>query len=93
MKQYKINRSKVENLPSEEMIAKHKSFNGFQARYKDVVKRNKIPLYKNKKMFLFLLLVGLIAYLVATEWGEEEVDADGNPIEQTDETGHSTQGK
>ncbi|MFT7614708.1 MAG: hypothetical protein ACI9J3_003691 [Parvicellaceae bacterium] len=87
MKQYKINRDKVENLPSDEMVNKHKSLNGFQARYKDVVKQNKIPLYKNKKMFLLLLLIGLVAYLVATEWGDEELDADGNPIEKVDETG------
>ncbi|MBL4705930.1 MAG: hypothetical protein JKY54_15495 [Flavobacteriales bacterium] len=85
MKQYKINRSKVENLPSDETVEKHKNLKGLQVKYTDVVKRSKLPLYKNKKMFLFLLLVGLVAYLIATEWGDEEEEPEEeNKIESTE---------
>ena len=53
MKKYKINRTGKENIPSDETIEKFKNFSKLQVRYDEVVKRNKLPLHKNPKMFLF----------------------------------------
>ena len=47
MKKYKINRTNIENLPLDETINKYKDYSKLQVRYNDVVKRNKLPLYKN----------------------------------------------
>ncbi len=66
MKKYKINREhKNTPIPSDEVIAKYKNFKQLNVSYNEFTKRPKTPLYKNKKMFLFLLLIGLIAWLVS----------------------------
>jgi len=73
MKQYKINRTKKERpIPSDKEIAKYRDFNRLQVRYNDFTKRSKVPLYKNKKMFLFLMLIGLVAWLVSEGLLEED---------------------
>lgn len=73
MKQYKINRDQnPKAIPSDEVIAKYKNFKQLQVSYKDVTKRSKIPLYKNRKMFLFLLLVALVVWIIAEDGFDEE---------------------
>lgn len=73
MKQYKINRDqKPKAIPSDEVIAKYRNFKQLQVSYTDVTKRSKIPLYKNRKMFLFLLMVGLVAWIIAEGGFEDE---------------------
>lgn len=76
MKQYKINRTQKSNLPPEEMIKKHQNFGNMMARYDDITKRSKVPLYKNKKLFLFLIILGLLAYILATELNENKNDVE-----------------
>jgi hypothetical protein len=66
MKQYKINRDKKEQaIPSDEVIEKYRNFKRLNVSYNEFTKRSKVPLYRNKKMFLFLMLIGLVAWLVA----------------------------
>ena len=66
MKQYKINREQKEHvIPSDEVIAKYRNFKQLNVSYNEFTKRPKTPLYKNKKMFLFLMLIGLVAWLVS----------------------------
>ncbi len=82
MKQYKINRTKKARLiPSDEEIAKYRDFNRLQVRYNDFTKRAKVPLYKNKKMFLFLMLIGLVAWLVSEGLLEEDNQKNEEKIE------------
>mgnify|MGYP001429667407 CR=1 FL=1 len=65
MKKYKINRDNKEfKLPSKKEMLKHKNFNKVQVNYNDITKRNKTPLYKNRKIFLFIVLLILIFYLI-----------------------------
>jgi len=67
MKKYKIVKNKTTyETPSEKVINRYKNFNIIQTQYQEVVKRQKLPLYKNKKLFLFLFIIALIAYLVFT---------------------------
>ncbi len=70
MREYKLNKDKKDTLPSDEVIKKHKSFSDLRASYDDVVKRPREPLYKNRKLFLFLLLVGLTIWMIY-EYSEE----------------------
>jgi len=74
MKKYKINRDKKtkEAIPSDRVIEKYRDFNQLRVSYNDVTKRSKIPLYKNKKMFLFLLLIALVAWVVSEEIAKEK---------------------
>jgi len=65
-KSYKINRNKSSfKAPPDDVINKYKNFKDLRMQYNDVVKRPKEPLYKNKKLFLILLLLALIAYLLS----------------------------
>lgn len=84
MKKYKINRTNIENLPLDETINKYKDYSKLQVRYNDVVKRNKLPLYKNRKMFLFIILIVLLAYLIASGEFSETEKAPINLIEQSE---------
>lgn len=73
MKQYKINREQKEkSIPSNEVIEKYRNFKQLNVSYNEFTKRSKVPLYKNKKMFLFLMLIGLVAWLVADGFFDEE---------------------
>ena len=83
MKKYKINRTNIENLPLDETINKYKDYSKLQVRYNDVVKRNKLPLYKNRKMFLFIILIVLLTYLIASGEFSETDEIQGDPIEQS----------
>ena len=68
MKKYKINSNpKKPKKITENDISKYKNFNSLMVSYNDITKRKKIPLYRNKKVFLFLILLALVAYLLYTQ--------------------------
>jgi hypothetical protein len=54
------------------MVNKYKNFDKIRAQYEDIVRRPKTPLYKNKKLFLFIIIVGILAWLVAEAIDIEE---------------------
>ena len=65
MKKYRINKNqKVKLKLSKSDIQRYKSFNNLMLQYDEVTKRSKIPLYKNKKLFMLLIIFALIAYLI-----------------------------
>jgi hypothetical protein len=60
--------------PSDEQIGRHKDFGRLKANYNQATKPlYKTPLYKNKKVFLGLVLLALIAFLIA-EFIDEKVN-------------------
>ncbi len=65
MTKYKINRDKEPKMPSKADLEKYKDFKALHANYDKFVKRPKLPLYKDKRFFLALLIIGLIAYLIS----------------------------
>ena len=65
MKKYKINKDKKSPEITDEQIMKYKNFDSLFVTYKDITKRQKIPIYKNKKIFLFLILLALVAYVLS----------------------------
>lgn len=72
MRKYKINRNSGQKIPSKETIEKYKDFSRLSHAYDHYTKRPKKPLYKDKRMFLFILLIALIAYLLAEAIEEEK---------------------
>ena len=65
MKKYKVNKDKKSPEITDEQIMKYKNFDSLFISYKDITKRQKIPIYKNKKIFLFLILIALVAYVLS----------------------------
>lgn len=82
MRKYKINRTSEQKLPSKETIEKYKDFSRLSHEYDRLTKRPKVPLYKDKRMFLILLLIVLMAFLLAEAADEkDEKNGDKNKIE------------
>ena len=81
MRAYKVNRKPDQKIPSKETIEKYKDFSRLSHAYDRYTKKPKLPLYKDKKMFLFILIVALLAYLIA-ESIEEERQEEKNKIEE-----------
>ena len=73
MKKYKINKGPKKTLKiSKSDIHRYKNFNKLMLQYDEVTKRPETPLYKNKKLFLFLIIISLVAYFVYKEVQKEE---------------------
>lgn len=67
MSKFSINRNPKSKEPTDEQIRRHKDFSRLSANYDLLVKQNKKPLYKNKKLFLLLFLFAVILYLILFE--------------------------
>ena len=68
---------------SDEQIVKHKNFNKLMHEYQDATKPlYKTPLYKNKKVFLVILIILLITFLISE--GIKKSDKKNRPT-QTEE--------
>lgn len=85
MRKYKVNREQPVKLPSKEAIEKYKDFSRLTHDYDKIVKRPKVPLYKDKRMFFVLLFVALMAILLAQAAKEEEAEEENGAVEQVDE--------
>ena len=81
MRSYKVNKDNKEQLPNKETIEKYKDFSRLSHEYERMTKRPKVPLYKDKKMFLVLLLIVLIAYLLSNYVGDEKGDESTEPTQ------------
>jgi hypothetical protein len=64
MRKFKININKSNLEPTQDQILRYKNFNQLSQNHQKITKRPKKPLYKDPKMFLFILLIGLIALLL-----------------------------
>jgi len=76
MRKYKINRNKERKLPPHAVSDKFKDFDKIRMQHGDITKRPKQPLYKNKKLFMLLLLIALVAYVVSESIKEEKAIQD-----------------
>ena len=66
MKKYYIYIGKKKKIKlTAEQIYKLRDFNSLFVQYQELTKRQKVPIYRNKKIFLFLILIALIAYLLS----------------------------
>jgi uncharacterized membrane protein YwzB len=90
MRKYKVNRTGENKVPSKETIEKYKDFSRLSHTYDKYTKRPKVPIYKDKKMFLFILIVVLLAYLIA-ESVHEKKELDKQKTDQVDSLQNSVQ--
>ena len=67
MREFKRSTEKKNLEPSKEQMARYKDFATLSHQYERVAKRPKKPIYKDPKLFLFLLIVGIIALLLFWE--------------------------
>ncbi|MBK6526486.1 MAG: hypothetical protein IPG07_13645 [Crocinitomicaceae bacterium] len=81
MRKYKVNRTAEQKIPSKETIEKYKNFSQLSHAYDHYTKKPKKPLYKDKRMFLFILVIALLAYLLSEAVQEEKKDKDKDKIE------------
>jgi hypothetical protein len=69
--------------PPEERVDAHKNFGRLRANYDTATKSlYKTPLYKNKKVFLVLVLIALVACLVAEFFEERKKDREHPPFKE-----------
>jgi len=81
MKKYKLNNDAQKAMPSEEQILKYKSFDKLRTSYEDVVKPSKQPLYKNRRLFMLLILIGAVAWAIY-ETSQDESSKEKEKTEQ-----------
>lgn len=67
MRKFKRSSGKEHLEPSKEQMARYKDFATLSHQYERIAKRPKRPIYKDPKLFLFLLIVGIIALLLFWE--------------------------
>lgn len=53
--------------PTREQLARYKDFASISHKYERLAKRPKKPLYKDPKLFLLLLIIGLMFLIVFLE--------------------------
>jgi len=83
MKKYKLNKDK-KNEPTPAQIKKYKDFSTVAHNYQRLTKRPKKLLYKDPKLFILILLLGLIFLLVFMETEKEEKGNQEAKTEQKD---------
>ncbi|MDG1148600.1 MAG: hypothetical protein P8N52_09880 [Crocinitomicaceae bacterium] len=67
MRKFILNKDKKERNPSAKQIRRQKDFSRLHHDYEKIVKRGKHPLYKDPKLFVLLLIIGLVLLLVLLE--------------------------
>ena len=63
MRKFSINREKKNLEPSDEQIKRHKDFSRIHHDYERLTKRGKRPLFKDPKLYLLLVLLGIVMLL------------------------------
>jgi len=67
MREFKRSTEDKKLEPSKEQMARYKDFATLSHQYERIAKRPKKPIYKDPKLFLFLLIVGIVALLLFWE--------------------------
>lgn len=64
MRKFRLNTDHTKSVPSAAQVKRYKDFDALSHNYERLAKRPKKPLYKDPKLFMFILLLGLIALLL-----------------------------
>ena len=67
MRKFVRNSEKKKTEPTEAQIKRQKDFSRLHHEYERLHKRGKKPLYKDPKLFILLVLLGIIMLLVILE--------------------------
>lgn len=67
MRKFILNKDKKENNPTTEQIKRQKDFSRLHHDYEKLTKRGKRPLYQDPKLFMLILIIGILLLLVFLE--------------------------
>lgn len=67
MRKFRIQHKAKSNEPSREQIARYKDFASVSHRHDRITKRPKKALYRDPKLFLLLLIIGIVILLMFLE--------------------------
>ncbi len=67
MRKFKLNTESKPQEPTREQLARYKDFASVSHQYDRIAKRPKKPLYKDPKLFLLLLIIGIVFLLLFLE--------------------------
>ncbi len=67
MRKFSINRANKELEPTDEQIKRHKDFSRLHHDYERLTKRGKKPIYRDPKLYLLFVLIGIILFLILME--------------------------
>lgn len=67
MRKFKVNKDARPQEPTREQMARYKDFATVSHQYDRITKRPKKPLYKDPKLFLLLLVIGIVILLIFLE--------------------------
>lgn len=67
MRKFKVNNDTQPKEPTKEQMVRYKDFATISHRYDRIAKRPKRPLYKDPKLFLLLLIIGIVILLLFLE--------------------------
>lgn len=67
MRKFKVNTNARPKEPTKEQIVRYKDFTTLSHQYERIAKRPKKPLYRDPKLFLLLLVLGIVMLLLFLE--------------------------
>lgn len=67
MRKFILNKDKKENNPTTEQIKRQKDFSRLHHDYEKLTKRGKRPLYQDPKLFMLILIIGILLLLLFLE--------------------------
>lgn len=67
MRKFQRTTNEKSKEPTKEQLVRYKDFASLSHKYERLAKRPKKPLYKDPKLFLLLLIIGLMFLLVFLE--------------------------
>jgi hypothetical protein len=67
MRKFSVNKDKKEFEPTDEQINRQKDFTRLHHSYERLTKRGKRPIYRDPKLYLLFVLIGIILLLIFLE--------------------------
>ncbi|MCF8416575.1 MAG: hypothetical protein K9G40_10055 [Crocinitomicaceae bacterium] len=67
MRKFSIHREKKEIEPTDEQIKRHKDFARIHHEYERLTKRGKKPVYRDPKLYLLVVIIGIVLLLAFLE--------------------------
>jgi hypothetical protein len=64
MRKFSVNREKESLEPTKEQIQRHKDFSRLHHDYERLTKRGKKPIYKDPKLYLLVVVIGIVLLLL-----------------------------
>ena len=67
MRKFSVNREKKSLEPTKEQIHRHKDFSRLHHEYERLTKRGKKPVYRDPKLYLLMVIIGILLLLLFWE--------------------------